>query len=111
MSHQLQPPKQQEGPLGLAGRSEAGQGPHIHVPLPFSSPYHPPSPSALSSCLLSCSFQRLAEPARGSPGLSVLLTLFQMARIKVSMSDEKRGPKALSIGWRGEVGVGVCACM
>lgn len=41
MSHQLQPPKQQEGPLGLAGRSEAGQGPHIHVPFHSALPTIP----------------------------------------------------------------------
>lgn len=93
MSHQLQLPRQQEGPLG----------PPFSSPIPLSVRSLPVSFPAL---------QHLAEPARGSLGLSAPLTLFQTARIKVSVSDEKSDPTD-SPHWldRRKVGVSVHACM
>lgn len=110
MSHWLQLPRQHEGPLGPAGRSKAGwRGPHTLSCPPSIGLFLPsPSLSALSSCLLSCSLQCLVDSAKGSPGLLALLTLFQTARIKVSMSDEKSGPKARSISCTGQTWEWVC---
>lgn len=107
MSHHLQLPRR-EVPLGSTERSEAGRGAPHRIFSPSQLLLPPPSPSALSSCLLSCSFQRLPEPATGSPGLPALLTLFQMARIKVSMGDEKSNQQALPTGWTGEEWECVC---
>lgn len=95
----------------LRGLRQAG-GPPYRIFSPSQLLLPPPSPSALSSCLLSCSFQRLAEPATGSPGLVSLLTLFQTASVKVSMTAEKANPTS-SPHWLGrrKGGAGVYACV